>query len=104
MEVGVDEDMVLPIVMSTGTTTIIDPDLSFSGKDKMLTTPCIDVDTVIAPEILTLSAPTIVIAGDLHLDDGYHKLLLPYPTEPNTILHFDGIELKWVSPLGVVQE
>lgn len=96
MDVGVDEGVTLPIVMSTGSTTIIDPNLSYSGTNRMLITPAIDVDSVVAPNTLTLSAPRVVVAGDLHLDDGYHKLLVPYPTEANTILHFDGFELRWI--------
>ena len=104
MDVGVPDNVTLPVVMSTGTGTIIDPDLSFSGQHKMLMVPAVDTDLVAAPRTLTLEAERVVVQGALHLDDGLHKLEIPYPSEPNTVLLFDGYEMKWVPFLPPLSE
>ena len=96
MDVGAPDNATLPLVMSSGTTTVIDPNLSFDGGSKMLVVPGVDTDQVVAPRTLTLEADSVVVKGALSLADGRHKLEIPYPDNPNSVLHYDGYEIKWV--------
>ena len=59
-----------------------------AGTDPMLV---YQDGVVIAPAV---EAETVV-AETLQLDDGRHRLTIPYPDAPG-LLHFDGFELKWL--------
>ena len=96
MEVGVQENEILPIVMSSGGSTTVDPELTYHGKNKMLMVPSIDTDQIVSPHTLTLHSKRVVVVGDLFLDDGFHKLNIPYPTKANTLLFFDGFQVRWM--------
>ena len=96
MEVGVTSDETLPIMMSSGGTTTVDPEVVYVGKHKMLQVHGVDTDVVCSPNTLELDANAVVVNGEFYLNDGQHKLQIPYPTKPNTVLTFDGYEMKWL--------
>lgn len=98
MEISVegvgDEEAGVLLTGATGPT--IDANLSFVAKT--LSVPNVATERVVSPTVIELDAPEVIVYGELKLHDGSHALVIPYPTEADTVLSFDGFKLEWRKP------
>ena len=94
MEVGVTSDETLPIMMSSGGTTTVDPEVVYVGKHKMLQVHGVDTDVVCSPNTLELDANAVVVNGEFYLNDGQHKLQLGEEVAGDVVIEGLRVECK----------